>query len=195
MIKLSFLILLISTFSCVHAQQDFFQFKKKDKTIATFKKYSYIAFGLKDHQWYTGYVQEVKGDTFYVNPFILHITMFGIDTVHLSMMEIPLKDVYAMPKRGVQFGYYNEKAVITHAGGHVHWVWIKNGLLFQTAGTAYIVLNVVNGIINNNFSFSGSKFGIAAAVLLVGELLHYTYKSYLRLGKKYYLQSIKITSS
>ncbi len=190
--KTAFAIFLACSFSIVHAQQDFILFKKNDKTIATFKKYSYIAFQLKDHQWYTGNIEEVKQDTFYINPFILHVTMSGIDTIHLGMMVVTLNDIYAMPKRGVQFGYHNERASITHQGGHVHWLWIKNGLLFQTAGTGYIVLNVLNGIIKNNFSFSGSQLGIAAAVLLAGEVLRYTYKSYLRLGKKYYLQSINI---
>ena len=191
--KLTLVILLACSFSTARSQQDFFLLKKKDKTIAAFKKYSYIAFELQNRQWYTGYIEKVQHDTFYINPFILHYSMRGIDTVHYNMLQVALSDVFAMPKKGVQFGYHNEKANLTTKGGHVHWMWIKNGQIFRVAGAGYIILKLVNGLIQNNFSFSGSHLGIAAGVLLIGELLRRTYKLTLRLGKKYYLQSVQIS--
>jgi len=192
MIKLTVVTLLTFSFSIAYSQQDFFLFKKKDKTIAYFKKYSYIAFQLNNRQWYTGNIEKVQNDSFYINPYILHLTMFGIDTVHYGLMKIALTDVYAMPKKGVQFGYSNEMAHITNNGGHVHWKWIKDGSVFRAAGGGYIILNVINGIIKNNFSFSKAGLIIATSLLLAGEVLHLTYKSSLKLGKKYYLQSINI---
>lgn len=190
--KLALVTLLTFSVSFAYSQQDFFLFKKKDKTIAYFKKYSYIAFQLNNRQWYTGNIERVQNDSFYINPYILHITMFGIDTVHYGLMKIALSDIYAMPKKGVQFGYSNEMAHITNNGGHVHWRWIKDGSALRLAGGGYIVLNVINGIIKSNFSFNNTGLIIAAAVLLTGEILHLTYTSSIKLGKKYYLQSINI---
>ena len=188
MIRLSLVTMLTFLFLFGYSQQDFFLFKKKDKTISFFKRYSFIAFQLNNRQWYTGNIEKVQNDSFYINPYILHVSMFGIDTVHYGLMKVALADVYAMPKKGVQFGYSNEKAHITNNGGHVHWKWIKDGSVLRAAGGGYIILNVINGIVKSNFSFNAGLI-IAASVLLVGEVLHLTYTPSLKLGGKYYLQS------
>jgi len=58
----------------------------------------------------------------------------------------------------------------------------------------YAALNVINGFVKHNFTSCGSKFGIVAAVFLADEILHQTYKPSLKMGKKYCLESVKISS-
>jgi hypothetical protein len=180
--------------SVVYCQHDFFIFKKKDKTIALFSKDSYIAFQVKDHQWYTGYITKVQSDSFYIKPMVVHYNLVGTDTAYYDVLPFTLADVFAMPKKGVQVDYINGRFQITTSGGHVHWYWVKSGWIFRAGAAGYAILNVLNGVIKNNFSFSGSNLGIAAAVFLFGELLHHTYKPTLRLGKKYYLQPVKVSN-
>ena len=75
----------------------------------------------------------------------------------------------------------------------MHWYWIKSGWIFRTGAAGYAALSVANGLIKNDFTFTGSRLGIAAGVFLAGVLLKKTYKLTHRLGKKYYLETIKIS--
>lgn len=70
----------------------------------------------------------------------------------------------------------------------------KKWLDISGRSCSYAILNVVNGLIKNDFSFSCSKLGIAAGAFLLGELLLHTYKPTLRVKKKYHLQPIKISN-
>lgn len=155
-------------------------------------KDAYIAFQVKSHEWFTGYITKVENDSFFIKPMIVHYYLGGTDTVHFAELPFAFADVYYMPKKGIQVDYINGRFQITRSGGHVHWYWIKSGWIFRAGAVGYATLNVLNGLIKNDFSFSGSKLGIAAAVFLFGEILHLTYKPVLRLGEKYYLKSIKL---
>jgi len=83
------------------------------------------------------------------------------DTTYISGFHFTIADVYAMPKKGVQIDYINNCYQITMSGGHVHWYWVKSGWIFRVGAAGYAALNVVNGIIQNNFSFTGSHLGIS----------------------------------
>jgi hypothetical protein len=192
--KLTLIALLTFYSSILSAQQDLLVFKKENKAISYLKKYSYINFQLKNHQWYTGYITKVQNDSFYVSTFVVHYSLMGADSVHYAEFPVAIGDVYAMPKKGVQFGYPNDRVTINPQAGHVYWAWIKNGWLLKAGAGGYVALYVINGLVKNNFTFSGSKFGIAAAIFLAGEILHQTYKPSLRMGKKYHLESVKISS-
>ena len=176
-----------------YCQHDFFILKKRNKTIAIFTKDSYMAFQLKDRQWYAGRITKVQHDSFYLKPMVVHYNFSGIDTVYYSELPFLLSDVFAMPKKGVQIDYINGRYRITTSGGHVHWYWIKSGWIFRVGAAGYAALNVINGLIKNDFLFSGSKLGIAAGIFLLGEVLHYMYTPVLRLRKTYYLEPVIIS--
>ena len=95
-----------------------------------------------------------------------------------------------MPKKGVLVDYKDGEFQISRSGGHVHWYWIKSGWIFRVVGIGYAALNIANGVINNDFSFSENKtqLGIAAALFATGVLLKKTYKLTFKLGKKYQLR-------
>jgi hypothetical protein len=187
-------LLLCST--ALYSQQDFFVFKKRNKTIASFRKDYYIAFQLKNGEWHTGYITKIQNDSFFIKPMVVRYSLTGLmgsDTIYYPVQPFALTDVYAMPKRGVQVDYIDGRFQITTEGGHQHWYWIKSGWLFRTGAAGYAGLYAVNGVIKNDLSLSGSKLGIAAGVFAGGVLLKHTYKLTLRLKKKYHLQFIKIS--
>lgn len=193
MYKLTFIALLTFCSSVVYSQQDFFILKKRNKKIAFFKKYSYITFQLKSREWITGYITKVQNDSFYVNPMVVHYSWMGADTVHYNILPVSLADVFAMPRKGEQSVYVNDRVKIIL--GNEHWVWIKNGWLFRVGGGGYTMLNTTNSLLQKDPPFASNnigKLGIGAAVFLIGELLHLTYKPTLRIGKKYHIQSIKV---
>ncbi|MGH2649532.1 MAG: hypothetical protein ACRDE8_18280 [Ginsengibacter sp.] len=134
-----------------------------------------------------------QNDSFYVRPFIVHYTLMGPDTIYYGVNSFALTDVFAMPRKGELFNYTNDH--VTMIFGNERWVWIKNGWFFMVTGSTYAGLNIANNLLKNQSSFTGnniSRLGIAVAVIFVGGLLHLTYHPVLRLGRKYYLQFIKL---
>jgi hypothetical protein len=196
MTKPTLIAFLLLCSSALYSQQDFFVFKKRNKTIASFRKDYYIAFQLKNRDWHTGFITKIQNDSFFIKSMVVRYSLTGLmgsDTVYYPVQPFALTDVYAMPKRGVQVDYIDGRFQITTEGGHQHWYWIKSGWLFRVGGAGYAGLNVINGLIKNDLSLSGSKLGIAAGLFAGGVLLKHTYKLTLRLKKKYHLQFIKIS--
>jgi len=117
------------------------------------------------------------------------------DTVHYSVEGFAVTDVFAIPNKGILIDYISGRFQISTSGGHVHWYWIKSGWIFTVGAAGYAGLNIANGLIKNNFSFSDSKtqLFIAAVVFLGGVLLHKSYKPYLRIGRKYRLETLKLS--
>jgi hypothetical protein len=93
--------------------------------------------------------------------------MFGINTVNYGLTKIGLSDVCACLKTA----FSSDKAM----------KWIKRDRFFQIIGDGYIILNIINGIIKNSFSFKAGLI-IAASVLLSDEVLNLTYTSSIKLG-------------
>ena len=126
---------------------------------------------------------------------VVYFGLMNTDTVHLNVISFALSDVYAMPKKGIQVDYIKGRFQITKTGGHVHWYWVKSGWLFRVGGAGNAGLNVVNGLLNDDFSFSKRKneMGIAAGVSLFGVLLKKTYKPTLQMGSRYYLEYINLS--
>lgn len=176
-----------------YSQHDFLVFKKNYKTIARFYKGSYFAFQLKSREWKTGYISKIQNDSFWIRPQVTYYGLIMTDTLWFSELSFALSDVRALPKKGVAFRYGNGGFEITGSGGHQHWYWIKNGWVFMVGASGYALLDATNGIIRNDYSLSNSNLKIIAAIFLGGLILHKTYKLYLPLGKKYRLETIKIS--
>ncbi len=189
--KLTLIAILLFCCCSVHAQNDFFAFKKWNKVITIFSKDDYIAFQLKDHQWYAGYVKKVQHDSFYFMPVAIIYSFMHSDTLRYNIMRIALADVFSMPKEGIQIDFMNGRFDVRRSGGHVHWYWVKGGWLFRTGGAGYAMLNITNNLIQKNAPFAAKNIGtpgICAGLFAVGMLLKETYKPYLVLGRKYHLQ-------
>ena len=157
-------------------------------------KDSYITFQMKDREWISGYVTKVQNDSFYVKRMAIRYSLLGTDTVHFGDFPIALSDVYAMPRKGEQVSFQNDQVVVTL--GHEKWVWVKNGTLFMVVGGGYTFLNVTNTLIQGDNPFAHdniARIAIGTATFLIGFILHKAYQPVLIMGKKYHLQTVKVT--
>ena len=187
MSKLLLLIILLHGAGLTYAQSNFILYKKKQKTIATYYEGGYISFQQKDGEWVKGRITKIANDSFHLTEEIVYQSWFRNDTLHYSGFHFSIKDIYAMPKRGVLIDYSKGRFQIVRTGGHQHFYWVKSGLLFRIGGAGYAALNVANGVIEKDFSIANEKgrLGAAAAVYLLGVIMHHTYKLTHRMGKKY----------
>ena len=160
-----------------------------------FWKGSTIAFQLYNKEWQKGEITKISNDSFYIRPVVIKYHLMGADTFHYNILGFSIADVYALPKNGILIDYLNGHFQISRAGGHVHFYWIKSGWLFRVGAAGYTALNIINGLVRNDFSFyeNRTRLGIAAAIFLGGVLLHEMYTPVLRLGKKYRLETVKLS--
>ena len=193
--KLTLIVLLSFSFSFAYCQQAILIFKKKGKEIKRYWKGTTIAFQQRDKQWQKGEITRIQNDSFYIRPRVVRYSLMSTDTVHYSVRGFALSDVVAMPNKGILIDYINGRFQISKFGGHLHWYWIKSGWIFRVGAAGYAGLNVANGLIKNNYSFSDNKTRLltAAAVFLGGVLLHKNYKPYLRIDKKYSLEILELS--
>jgi hypothetical protein len=154
---------LLFSFSIAFCQQNILVFKKRNKGIARYGKGATIAFLLKNKQWQKGELTKIQNDSVYIRPMVIRYSLMGSDTVHYSPVGFALTDVFAMPNKGILIDYINGHFQISTSGGHVHWYWVKSGWIFRVGAAGYAGLNIVNGLIRNNFSFRDSKTQLIAA--------------------------------
>ena len=195
MTKLTLIVILSFSFSVAYCQQDILVFKKKNKVINRYWKGSTIAFQLRDEQWQKGEITKIQNDSFFIRPMVVRYSLMGTDTFRYMVRGFAFTDVFAMPNKGILIDYINGRYQISRSGGHVHFYWIKSGWIFRVGAAAYAGLNISNGLLLNDFSFSENRIQLlaAAAVFIAGVLLHKHYKPYLRIGTKYRLESFKLS--
>jgi hypothetical protein len=177
-------------------QSNYIVLKKGGKGIKHFWTGSYIIFQLKDGQWLNGVITKITPDSFYFKNEIIRYYLMGTDTLHFSGYSFSLKDIRALPTRKQMIVYKNDQVRVVP--GHEKFLWIRNGFIFQVTGAGYIGLNVTNHLINNDPLFGKKNLlnlGIGAAVFLFGEVLHLRFYPYLRIGKKYHLESMILQNS
>lgn len=161
------------------SQSDLLVLKQRNQIIQTWIPGSILHFQYSSKQWIQGIVKQVKNDSVTIDQIavIQVANQFGfptIDTAHMGLMRFHVSEIYGMPKRD-------------YAG------IITNGSLFQLGSAAYILLNLVNSVIQKEQLFSplnATRLGIAAGVFAVGSVLSASHKTYIRLGKKYKIVSI-----
>jgi hypothetical protein len=193
--KLTILLFFIFCTPILHAQNDILVLKKGDRTVQYFYKDSYISFQLNNKEWMKGIINKIENDSFYFTKVMVRYYTLGSDTTYEGGYHFAVTDIFSLPKKGVQIDFTDERFSITRNGGHQHWYWIKSGWLFRALGIGYATLNVVNGIIDKDFTHLGSKLGIAAGAVLVGVVLKHSYQLTHRRSKKYHLETIKVSGN
>jgi len=131
-------------------------------------------------QWMEGRIKQIKADSLFLEQFQVRqvASIFGtpmLDTVRYGLAKLSINDIHLLPKK--------EQGVSA----------IKNGSLFMLGAGGYMVLNIINGLTQTNQSVTSNQnlinLGIAAGVFMFGEMLHWTHRDYITLGKKYQLYS------
>jgi len=158
--------------------------KERGVTIRSFSVGDYINFQFSNQQWLTGYVSAIKEDTIQINQFALQRVMtqfgtYGEDTLRLGKMVLHINEIIAFSK---DRGHYN--SVVT------------NGAALQVGGAGYILLNVINSLINKDHILEQKNIPklIGGAVAVVaGKLLRKANPNYRPIGKRFSLEILIAT--
>src|SRR5438045_3712126 len=144
----------ILSFSCslIYSQQNILVLKKRNKTIDKYWIGNTIAFQLTNMQWQKGELTKIQNDSFYIKPVIVEYSFGAPQTFHFADLGFSLSDVAALPKEGVFIEYNNGSFQISMSSGHQHFYWVKSGWIFKIGAAGYTALNVINGLIENDFS-------------------------------------------
>jgi hypothetical protein len=186
--KFAVIIILFLFNNSTYAQKNTLQFKKGRKTLSSYWEGSIIAFLLKDGEWEKGVIKKITNDSIYIRPSIVHYGLMGTDTITFNTIGFALAEIGAMPRRGYLIDYKNGRFQINRAGGHVHFYWIKSGVLFRWGAAAYLGVALINGLTDNKNKVTGQEVAYSAGVFGFGLLLKYLYKPYRKIGKKHHFK-------
>lgn len=174
-------LILISIHAC-YAQDDFLQLKKRNKTIKSYFKNSYITFQTDGYQWLTGRIYKIKSDSIFLYQIDVNlkpsVVGFGtvIDTTVFGLVRLSFKNIRAIP---------NE-----------HQSYLpKIGTMIQIGAVGYTALNLANAALQKQAVFDDAnkkRLGGAVIAFLLGCVLKQTDPDAYRLGKKYKLVYVKL---
>ena len=155
--------------------------KDRGIIVRTFTKGDYINFEFSNHQWITGYINEIKDDSVHIHQFALQSIMTGYgtlgrDTLHLGNFTFHISEIFAF----------------AHDKGHYNSVF-SNGAFLMTAGAGYSLLNITNSLLKNDIVFSSSnitKIGAGLATWFLGKLQHKAHPNFRPIGKRFSVEII-----
>ncbi|MCX6209030.1 MAG: hypothetical protein NTZ59_05880, partial [Bacteroidetes bacterium] len=141
-----------------------------------------------------GEITKIKNDSFQVIPTAIVYHPSSIDTIRFLKVSYSIKDIYAFPKEGVHIDWMGDKFDIADADDN-YGTFIKDGSIFKLGAAGYAVLNITNSFIQDGALSNTDKKNLttAAGVFAFGMLLKCLHKQTIKLGKKYHLQTIKLT--
>lgn len=152
-----------------------------------------IAFQTADKAWHKGTISRLTADSFYIKPIKVVYHMMGSDTISYNTEGYRHADIATVPKRGILINNVNGGFAISRSGGHMHFFWIKGGLLFKLGAGMYAGFRLGNTI-GNEFNWKKERGPLfTAAVYAFGVLLRKLYKPVYVIGKKYRYQYINIS--
>lgn len=179
---MKYLLILIVVFSGFRAiaQGDFILLRKNNVVIQSYFKGSYFSGQLNNGQWVEGRIMKIKDDSLFMEQMVVRQvpSIFGtpmLDTVKYGILKLSIKDIHSLPKKehGISI--------------------VNNGSLFMIGAAGYAVLNIINGLTQSNEPIDSHQniinLSIAAGVFVFGEILHWTHRNYITIGKKYQLYS------
>jgi hypothetical protein len=187
-VLISILVCLTSTST---AQKGSLVIKRNNKTMFRYWAGKEIAFQTPDKAWHKGTISRLTVDSFYIKPIKVVYHMMGTDTIRYNTEGYRHADIATVPKRGMLIDNVNGGFAINRSGGHVHFFWIKGGLLFKLGAGMYAGVRLGNTI-GNEFNWKKERGALlsAAAVYAFGVLLRKLYKPVYVIGKKYRYQYI-----
>jgi len=181
------LVLLFS--SAIAAQKGSLLIKKKNKVVQRFWTGSEFAFQTAGQQWHKGIITRLTTDSVYIRPVIVKYHLMGTDTISWPVEGYRYNDIAALPKKGILVSFINNSFQINRAGGHVHWFWIKSGVVFRVGAAAYTGLVLINNFSDKDPDRKEIRNGLltGASVYLFGFILQKMYSPVHKTGKKYRL--------
>jgi small nuclear ribonucleoprotein (snRNP)-like protein len=172
--------LLLSCLDSLHAQgSDMVLLKKKNnKTLKKYLAETPINMITKNGERINGVIKKIDRDSMFINTYVERAayTMWGPkfwDTLSIALIKVHCNEVGEIVKPRAGLGI------------------IRNGYLFMAGGLSYAALHLGNALIANE-PIDGSILAKAGAVALGGMILKKTYRSTVKIGKRYRLQYIPL---
>jgi hypothetical protein len=155
--------------------------KDRGIIVKSFTKGDYINFEFSNHQWITGFINEIKDDSIHIHQFALQTIMTGYGLVGQDTLQL-----------GNFTFHKSEILAFAHERGHYNSVF-SNGAFLMTAGAGYSLLNIANSLIKNDIVFSAgniTKIGTGMVVWFLGKLQHNAHPNYRPIGKRFSVEII-----
>lgn len=168
--------------------------KRNHTTLFNYWAGKEIAFQTADKAWHKGTITRLTADSFFIKPIKVIYHLMGTDTITYATEGYRHADITTVPKKGVLINNINGGFAISRAGGHVHFFWVKGGLLFKLGAGMYAGMRMANTI-GKEFNWKKESGPLLAAtgVYGFGVLLRKLYKPVYVIGKKYHYQYINIS--
>ena len=183
-------LLLILNSPGINAQQSSLVFKKGNKVLQRFWMGSELSFQTADKYWHKGRIKKISKDSVYIQPVTVKYHLMGSDTISWPVEGYHLQDIATIPKRGYLISMIDNQFQINRGAGHVHFYWIKSGVLFRGGAVAYTGVMLVNNLSDKKPDKTAIKKGLltGAGIYLFGYLLKKMYSPFYKTGKKYKLE-------
>lgn len=188
--KITLLLFLITSVS--NAQQSSLVFKKGNKVVQRFWMGNEIAFQSADQYWHKGRIKKLTPDSVYIQPITVKYHLMGNDTITWPVEGYHFRDIAALPKRGYLISMIDNQFQINRGAGHVHFYWIKSGVLFRVGAVAYTGVMLFNNLSDKNPNKTAIKKGLltGAGIYLFGFLLKKLYSPVYKTGRSYHLEFV-----
>jgi len=188
--KITLLLFLITSVS--NAQQSSLVFKKGNKVVQRFWMGNEIAFQSADQYWHKGRIKKLTPDSVYIQPITVKYHLMGTDTITWPVEGYHFRDIAALPKRGYLISMIDNQFQINRDAGHVHFYWIKSGVLFRVGAVAYTGVMLFNNLSDKNPNKTAIKKGLltGAGIYLFGFLLKKLYSPVYKTGRSYHLEFV-----
>jgi len=192
MIKAFSALLTLLLSSAVVAQNGSLLIKKRNKVVQRLWTGSEFAFQTAGGYWHKGKITRLTKDSLYIRPVIVRYHLMGTDTIVWPVEGYHYSDVAAIPKKGFLISFINNSFQINRDAGHVHWFWVKSGVIFRAGAAAYTGLMLVNNISDKAPDKKEITKGLltGASVYLFGFILKKMYSPVHKTGKNYSLAYI-----
>jgi hypothetical protein len=189
-----FLLLIITV---INAQPSSLVFTKGNKLQQRFWTGTEISFQSTDQYWHKGKIKKLTADSIYIQPVTVKYKLMGTDTISWPVEGYHLHDIAALPKRGYLISMIDNQFQINRDAGHVHFYWIKSGVLFRVGAMAYTGVMLFNNLSNKNPDKTAIKKGLftGAGIYLFGFLLKKTYSPVYKIGKRYKLKFVNYATT
>ena len=175
--------------SALAAQNDCLLIKKKNKVVQRLWMGNEFVFQTAGQHWHKGKITRLTKDSVYIRPVTVQYHMMGTDTVSWPVEGYHYNDIAALPKKGFLISLINNSFQINRSAGHVHWFWIKSGVLFRAGAAAYTGVMLINNMSDKDPDKKVITKGLltGASVYLFGFILKKMYSPVHKTGKNYRL--------
>ena len=154
--------------------------KKHDKTINNYMPGRSIMFTMRDGRFAAGMIKKIEKDSIFLQEYDVRkaYNAWGtsaLDTISAYLNAYAYRDINAIMRADKGFEF------------------IRDGSLFMVGGSVYMVLHVVNSIIQKA-PLSPKAMAISGGFIVGGWVMHKLRKHEYRIGDKYHLEYLPVAA-